>query len=38
MKGNQLTIQMGGQTPETITTGAPEGNRVTIDTVLYIRQ
>jgi hypothetical protein len=38
VKGNKLTIQMGGQPSETITTRAPEGNRVTIDTVLYIRQ
>ena len=38
LKGNQLHIQMGGQPPETITAAAPQGNRVTINTVLYVRQ
>jgi hypothetical protein len=36
--GNQLRIQLRGQPPETITTAAPQNNRVTIDTVVYIRQ
>lgn len=38
VKGNQLVIQMGGQPLETITAPAPQGDRVTIETVLYIRQ
>ncbi|MGH8579831.1 MAG: hypothetical protein ACREVK_06835 [Gammaproteobacteria bacterium] len=38
VKGDELHIQMGGQPPETITTAAPQGNRVTIDTVIYVRQ
>jgi len=38
LKGNQLRIQMGGQPPETITTAAPEGGRVTIHSVVYVRQ
>ncbi|MBI3528139.1 MAG: hypothetical protein HY067_09225 [Betaproteobacteria bacterium] len=38
VKGNQLYIKMGDQPPEMITTAAPQGNRITIDTVLYIRQ
>jgi hypothetical protein len=38
LKGNQLRIQMGGQTPETITTAAPAGGRVTINNVTYERQ
>ncbi len=36
--GNQLHIQMGGQPPEPITTAMPQANRVTINTVVYIRQ
>ena len=38
VKGNQLIIRTGEQPPETITVAAPQGNRVTIDSVLYIRQ
>ncbi len=38
VKGNQLIIRIGGQPPETMTVAAPQGNRVTIDSVLYIRQ
>ena len=38
VKGNQLTIQMGDQQPETIITAAPQDNRITIETVLYVRQ
>ncbi len=38
VEDNQLTLQIGGQPPETITTAVPRGNRVTFDTVLYIRQ
>lgn len=38
VSGNQLRIQMGSQPPETITTAAPQNNRVTIDTVIYMRQ
>lgn len=38
IKGNAMTIQIGGQPPETILVAVPKDNRVTIDTVLYIRQ
>jgi hypothetical protein len=38
IKSNQLHIQFIGQPPETISVPAPQGGRVTIDTVLYIRQ
>jgi hypothetical protein len=36
--GNQIRIQMGGQPPEIITAPAPANNRVTINSVLYVRQ
>jgi hypothetical protein len=39
VQGNQLHIQMGdGQPAETIATAKPQSGRLTIDTVLYIRQ
>jgi hypothetical protein len=38
VKGGQLIIHNGGQPPETIVTAVPQGNRVTINTVLYVRQ
>jgi len=39
VQGNQLHIQMGeGQPAETISTARPRDGRLTIDTVLYIRQ
>jgi len=38
LKGSQLRIQMGGQSPETITTAAPRGGAVTIENVDYVRQ
>ena len=38
VKGGQLIIQFGGQPPETIVTAVPERNRVTIETVRYVRQ
>ena len=38
IKGKQLTIQMSGQPPETITTTAPRDKRVTINTVVYVKQ
>lgn len=38
IKGKQLTIQMSGQPPETITTAAPRDKRVTINTVVYVKQ
>jgi hypothetical protein len=38
VKGNQLIIRIGEQPPETITVAAPQDNRVTIDSVLYIRK
>jgi hypothetical protein len=33
-----VNVRSGGQPLETITAAAPQGNRVTIDSVLYIRQ
>jgi hypothetical protein len=38
VNGNQLIIRIGGQQPETISVPLPVSNRVTIDSVLYIRQ
>jgi hypothetical protein len=38
IRGDQMRIQMSGQPPETITVTAPKDNRVTINSVLYIRQ
>jgi len=38
VKGNQLIIRIGGQQPETISLPVPASNRVTIESVLYIRQ
>jgi hypothetical protein len=38
VKGNQLIIRIGGQPPETISVAMPASKRVTIDSVLYIRQ
>lgn len=38
IKGRQLHMQMGGQPPEVISVPAPQGGRLTIDTVLYRRQ
>jgi hypothetical protein len=38
VQGNQLRIQMGDQPAETIATAKPQSGRLTIDTVLYIRQ
>jgi hypothetical protein len=39
VQGNQLHIQMGdGQQVETITAAKPQNGRVTINTVLYVRQ
>jgi hypothetical protein len=36
--GGKMFIQMGGQPVETITTAAPVGGRMTINTVVYVRQ
>ena len=38
VQGNQLYIQMGGQQPEAISTAVPAGNRLVVNTVVYLRQ
>jgi hypothetical protein len=38
LTGNQIRIQMGGRPPETIVAPAPKDGRVTIETIVYVRQ
>jgi hypothetical protein len=38
VQGDQLLIQFGGPVPETVTTALPQGGRLTIDAVTYVRQ